>query len=132
MTLTNEASEIRSEVEALRKGPGRKYSKALRERVLSWLKRADDEGLYERDWLQLGIPVPRLLMWREDERRIAATVAPEPVIPRPTESTALMPVALRDEGLSPFGPMISFSAPGGYTISGLTLDQAIGLLRLFG
>jgi hypothetical protein len=132
MTLTNEASEIRSEVEALRKGPGRKYSKALRERVLSWLKRADDEGLYERDWLQLGIPVPRLLMWREDERRIAATVVPEPVIPRPTESTALMPVALRDEGLSPFGPMISFSAPGGYTISGLTLDQAIGLLRLFG
>jgi hypothetical protein len=26
----------------------------------------------------------------------------------------------------------TFSAPGGYTISGLTLDQAIGLLRLFG
>jgi hypothetical protein len=68
MTLTNEASEIRSEVEALRKGPGRKYSKALRERVLSWLKRADDEGLYERDWLQLGIPVPRLLMWRAVSR----------------------------------------------------------------
>jgi hypothetical protein len=68
MTLTNEASEIRSEVEALRKGPGRKYSKALRERVLSWLKRADDEGLYERDWLQLGIPVPRLLMWRGGAR----------------------------------------------------------------
>ena len=38
----------------------------------------------------------------------------------------------RNNGLSPFGPMISFSAPGGYTISGLTLDQAIGLLRLFG
>jgi hypothetical protein len=131
MTLTEEANEIRSEVEALRKGPGRKYSKALRERVLSWLKRADDEGLYEADWLQLGIPLPRLMAWRE-EKRIAATVVPEPVIPRPTESTSLVPVAMRESELLPFGPMISFSAPGGYTISGLTLDQAIGLLRLFG
>jgi hypothetical protein len=132
MTLTEEANEIRSEVEALRKGPGRKYSKALRERVLSWLKRADDEGLYEADWLQLGIPLPRLMAWREEEKRIAATVVPEPVIPRPTESTSLVPVAMRESELLPFGPMISFSAPGGYTISGLTLDQAFGLLRLFG
>jgi hypothetical protein len=51
------------------------------------------------------------------------------VIPRPTETTALVPVAVRDE-LSPFGPMIAFSARGGYTTSGLTL--AICLLRLFG
>ena len=56
MTLIDEANEIRSEVEALRKGPGRKYSKALRERVLSWLKRADDEP-WPGAYLQ---PVPRL------------------------------------------------------------------------
>lgn len=132
MTLTKEANEIRSEVQSLRKGPGRKYSKALRERVLSWLKRAEAEGLFERDWLQLGIPLQRLVAWRDEERRIAATVVPEPVIPRPSETTTLVPVALRDDDLLPFGPMISFSAPGGYTIGGLTLDQAIGLLRLFG
>jgi len=42
-----------------------------------------------------------------------------------------VPVAVRDD-LLPFGPTLSFSAPGGYTIGGLTLDQAIGLLRLFG
>lgn len=131
MTLSEEANAIRGEVQSLRKGPGRKYSKALRKRVLSWLKHAEEEGLYEPEWLQLGIPIPRLMAWRDEERRIAATVVPEPVIPRPTETTALVPVAVRDE-MSPFGPMISFSAPGGYTISGLTLDQAIGLLRLFG
>ena len=39
---------------------------------------------------------------------------------------------MRDDELLPFGPMIAFSAPGGYRIEGLTLDQAIGLLRLFG
>ena len=62
MTLTKEANEIRSEVQRLRKGPGRKYSKALRQRVVSWLQRADAEGLYERDWLQLGIPLQRLIV----------------------------------------------------------------------
>jgi hypothetical protein len=132
MTLSKEANEIRSEVHSLRKGPGRKYSKALRERVLSWLKRAETEGLYERDWMQLGIPLQRLIAWRDEERRVAATIVPEPVIPRPTESTALVPVAVRNDDFCPFGPGISFSAPGGYTIGGLTLDQAIGLLRLFG
>lgn len=132
MTLTKEANEIRSEVQTLRKGRGRKYSKALRERALTWIKRAGEEGLDERDWLQLGIPLQRLSAWRDEERRIAATVVPEPVVPRPTESTALVPVAVRADEQWPFGPMISFSAPGGYTIGGLTLDQAIGLLRLFG
>ena len=63
---------------------------------------------------------------------LSATVVPEPVIPRPTESTALVRVAVRQDDFDVFGPGISFSAPGGYRIEGLTLDQAIGLLRLFG
>lgn len=132
MTLSKEASEIRSEVQALRKGPGRKYTKALRERVLSWIKRAVEDGMrMECDWQEaLGIPLPRLSSWRDEERRIAATVVPAPVIPRGTESTALVPISIRDE--MPFGPMISFAVPGGYRIEGLTLEQAIGLLRLFG
>lgn len=132
MPLSKEANEIRSEVQSMRKGPGRKYGKALRQRVLSWMERALDAGWREVECMEaLGIPLQRLLKWREEERRIAATVVPAPVIPRATESTALVPVAIRDDDL-PFGPMISFSAPGGYTIGGLTLDQAIGLLRLFG
>jgi hypothetical protein len=132
MTLSKEANEIRSVVQSLRKGPGRKYSKAFRERVLSWMKRALDDGMRETECMKaLGIPLQRLLKWREDEQRIAATVVPEPVTPRPTESTALVPVALRNDDV-PWGAMISFSAPGGYRIEGLTLDQAIGLLRLFG
>jgi hypothetical protein len=132
MTLSKEANEIRSEVQSLRKGPGRKYSKALRQRVLAWMKRAFDEGMLESECMEaLGIPLHRLLAWRDEERRIAATVVPEPVIPRPSDTTAIVPVALRDDS-TPFGPMIAFSAPSGYRIEGLTLDQAIGLLRLFG
>ena len=132
MTLSKEANETRSEVQSLRKGPGRKYTKALRLRVLSWMKRALYEGMREAECMEaLGIRLQRLLAWREQEQRIAATVVPEPVIPRPTASAALVPVAIRDDEF-PFGPMLSFSAPGGYRIEGLTLDQAIGLLRLFG
>lgn len=132
MTLGKEANEIRSEVQSLRKGPGRKYTKALRERVLSWMTRALADGMSDVDCMEaLGIPLQRLIRWRDEERVIAATIVPEPIVPRPTESTALVPVAIRDE-LLPFGPMIAFSAPGGYRIEGLTLDQAIGLLRLFG
>lgn len=132
MTLSKEADEIRSEVQSLRKGPGRKYSKALRQRVMSWMTRALDEGVLEVECMEaLGIPLQRLLAWREEEQRIAATVVPEPVVPRPTSSTAMVPVVVRDDDF-PFGPMISFSAPGGYRIEGLTLEQAIGLLRLFG
>jgi hypothetical protein len=132
MTLSKEASEIRSEVQGLRKGPGRKYTKALRERVLSWIKRAVEDGMrMECDWQEaLGIPLTRLSAWRDDERRIAATVVPRPVVPRATELTALVPIAIDND--MPFGPMIAFSVPGGYRIEGLTLDQAIGLLRLFG
>jgi len=114
MTLSKEANEIRSEVQSLRKGPGRKYSKALRQRVVSWLKRALDEGMLETQCMEaLGMPLQRLIAWRDEEQRIAAFVVPEPVIPRQTETTALVPVAMRDDELLPFGPMIAFSAPGG-------------------
>ena len=131
MTLTREATEIRSEVEALRKGPGRKYTKAMRERVVAWLERAQESGVREAEWQEaLGIPIQRLLKWLEEARDIAATVVPAAVIPRPTEMTRMVPITVSDD--LPFGPMIGFSAPSGYRIEGLTLDQAIALLRLFG
>jgi hypothetical protein len=38
-------------------------------------------------------------------------------------------VPVRDD--FPFGPMISFATPSGYRVEGLTLDQALGLLRAF-
>jgi hypothetical protein len=61
MTLSKEANEIRSEVQSLRKGRGRKYTKQLRERVLSWIEWAIDEGMREVEWMQeLGIPLQRL------------------------------------------------------------------------
>jgi len=132
MTLSKEADEIRSEVATLRKGPGRKYTRAMRERVLAWMERALESGMDMMECSRaLGIAYQRLDAWRAEDERRAATVVPEAFVPRPGPTTAMVPVALRDE-FSPFGPSIGFSAPGGYRIDGLTLEQAIGLLRLFG
>ncbi len=131
MTLNEEAKQIRAEVTALNPGRGRKYSKALRERVLAWSERAREEGIFEIEASQMiGVPLTRIETWRVAERHLAETYVPPPRAPRATENTALVPVMIRDE--LPFGPPpIGFSTPSGYRVDGLTLDQALGLLRAF-
>src|SRR5688572_22629579 len=106
MTQSKEASEIRSEVASLRKGPGRKYTKELRERVLAWFERALASGTREVECQEaLGIPLQRLLKWREEALREAATVVPLPAVPRGTDSPAMMRVDIHDQ--LPFGPLIA-------------------------
>ena len=130
MTTNEEAKQIRAEVAALNPGRGRKYTKALRERVLTWMERAREDGMFETDASKaIGVPLTRIDMWRAAEREIAGNYVPPPVAPRATEQTALVPVSIREE--CPFGPMIAFSTPSGYRVEGLTLDQALGLLRAF-
>ena len=87
-------NEIRSEVQSLRKGRGRKYSKALRERVLSWMKCALDDGWREVECMQARHSAPAATevarggaVPRGDGRAAA-------LIPRPSESTALVPADL--------------------------------------
>jgi hypothetical protein len=131
MTLSEEAKEIRSEVARLRPKRGRKYKREFRQRVVDWYARAQESGMLASDCMHaVGLSIVLIEKWRDAERRIAATMVPSPEVPRPSASTALVPVVMRDD--LPFGPMIAFSAPGGYRIEGLTLEQAIGLLRLFG
>ena len=78
---------------------------------------------------RIGVPLPRIEGWRAADREKANTLVPVPLVPRATSETALVPVCIRDE--LPFGPMISFSTPSGYRVEGLSLDQALGLLRAF-
>jgi hypothetical protein len=130
MTLNEEAKQIRAEVAALNPGRGRKYTKALRERVLTYMERAREDGMFETEASKaVGVPLARIDAWRSAEREHAANYVPAPVAPRATNETALMPVAVRDEW--PFGPTIAFSTPSGYRVEGLSLDQALGLLRAF-
>ena len=130
MTLNEEAKQIHAEVVALSPGRGRKYTKELRDRVLTYMERAVEKGLFETEASKLcGVPLTRIDAWRKAERHLAETYVPPPVAPRATSETALVPVMVRDD--FPFGPMISFATPSGYRVEGLTLDQALGLLRAF-
>lgn len=131
MTLNEEAKQIHAEVAALNPGRGRKYTKALRERVLTYMERAQEKGMFETEASKLcGVPLTRIDAWRTAEREIAENYVAPPVAPRATSETALVPVAVRDEW-PPFGPTISFATPSGYRVEGLSLDQALGLLRAF-
>lgn len=130
MTLNEEAKQIRAEVAALNPGRGRKYTKALRERVLAYMERAREDGVFETEASKLcGVPLARIDAWRDAERELAANYVAPPVAPRATSETALVPVRVRDD--YPFGPSITFATPSGYRVEGLSLDQALGLLRAF-
>ncbi len=125
-TTTDEAKEIRDEIAKLRPGPGRKYGPALRRRVVEWYRRAVEAGIELGEVQRLiGVPLPRVEKWIEE---VAASVPP-PSTPSPGPHITLQPVVVRDE--LPFGPLISFTTPGGFRISGLTLEQAVGLLKAF-
>jgi hypothetical protein len=130
MELNEEAKQLRAEVSALNPGRGRKYPKAFRERVLRWMERSQEEDLLQSEAVTaIGVSPVRIEAWRVAERHLMETYVPPPIAPRATANTALVPVTIRDE--FPFGPMISFSTPSGYRVEGLTLDQALGLLRAF-
>jgi hypothetical protein len=131
MTINEQAKQIRTEVSALKSGRGRKYTKALRERVLSWMECAIEAGMFESEASKtIGVPLTRIDSWRKAERELMENYVPPPFVPRATETTALVPVSVRDD--FPFGsPAIAFSTPSGYRVEGLSLDQALGLLRAF-
>ena len=128
MTLTDEAKAIRNEVQQLKPGRGRKFTKAMRRRILDWYERAKESGMLLGEVPRLlGVKLQKIEAWREAELRLAATVVPPPEIPKAMEATRLLPVSIEDN--FPFGPGVTFVTPSGYRIMGLTLGQAIDLLR---
>jgi hypothetical protein len=129
MTISDEAKQIRDEVAKVRPGRGRKYTRAFQERVVAWYERAQKTMHVSECSKAIGIPVVRLEKWCDAKQWRAATRVPAPEVPKPSPATSMIPVTIRDD--LPFGPSISFATPIGYRIDGLTLEQAIGLLRKY-
>ena len=112
MTLLEHGNRLRAEIEGMEAGSARRYGRAQRRRILRWVDRAVRSGMAERECsTQLGISRKRLTMWRAKE------------------SKALVQVEIEDEPAA--GSGISFVSPTGYWIDGLTIDQAIALMRAF-
>ncbi len=131
MTLNNEAKLIRRSVEQLRPGKGRKYSPALRHRILDWVERAKNSGMLESECSEaIGVPQHRFEMWRSGERVESTAMVPfelplelsvEPV------SKDLVPIEVSPSIL--IAPGLAFATPRGFRVEGLTLEQAFALLR---
>lgn len=76
----------------------------------------------------VGVMAQRVKDWRRGRHREHATTRSARA--QRGEPLAMVPVAVPDVARAEVGT-ITFGTPSGHTISGLTLDQAIGLLRVF-
>lgn len=144
MTLHDEGKQIRSEVSNLRPDKRRRYPMDLRRRILDWVARAKAAGKLESECGHaLGVKTWRLRSWRKaalpaaatgkDMQTIAATpaleVADAPMLEVADASAhdSLALVRIDVPELLPSG--LSIVAPSGYRVEGLSLEQAVTLLR---
>lgn len=128
MTLLDEAKQIRNEVLHLREGAGRRFGSKLRGEILDWVGRAEESGMtFPEACRAVGVMTQRVKDWRCGRRRDRPALRSG----RDARGTvAMVPVSVREPQGAEVGS-ITFGTPSGHTISGLTLDQAIGLLRVF-
>ena len=117
MTLAEEGNRLRLEILRLGDPRKRQYPEELRAKILDWVERSKLDGTNEDSCAEtLDVPRQRFSSWRSWRRSVRT-------------QKALVPVEIRDEG-KPFGPL-AFVAPSGHRIEGLTIGEAIALLRAF-
>jgi hypothetical protein len=124
MTLAEEGNRLRLEIVRLGDPAVRRYTEELRKRVLDWSARAKQSGMKERECAELlDIPRQRLIAWRSDRAWRGRR--------SPVEMKALVPVEVHEGRTgAPFGPL-AFVSPSGHRVEGLTIAEAIALLRAF-
>jgi hypothetical protein len=116
MTLADEGNRLRLEILRLGEATSRRYPPEIRGRILDWVERAMSGGLSRTESSDvLGVPMQRLAAWRAD--------------PPPTPK-ALVPVEVREETATSVRAL-SFVAPSGHRIEGLSISEAVALLRAF-
>lgn len=117
MTITEECSRLSTEVARLAQGQGQKYPPDLRRRILDWVERAKQTGMTEGGCsARLGIKRGRFAYWRRMK-------------PEEETSLALVPITVVEEHRRE--STVTFVAPTGCRIEGITLEQAVALLRAF-
>jgi hypothetical protein len=119
MTIFDEGRQLRYEAAKLRPDRRRRYPDELRRRLVDWVQRAITAGLTEADCGKLvGIKTWRFRCWRATPELATTKEQREPL--------ALVPIAITTTASS---AGISLVAPSGHRIEGLTLEQAVALLR---
>jgi hypothetical protein len=120
MTLAEEGNRLRLEIVRLGDAAKRQYPEELKTKVLDWVARSRQSGLTEGACAELlDMPRQRFVAWRSWR----ASVGKAP-------SRKFVPVEVREEVPKPFAA-VSFVTPNGYRVEGLTIAEAIAILRAF-
>lgn len=116
MTLEEQGNRLREELARLGSLQARRYTPGVRALILGWVERAKHEGMSEAECgRRLAIPTRRFAEWR------ALDKAPP--------AKQFVPVEVREEAEPTLG--LVFVAPTGFRVDGLTLEQAISMMRAF-
>jgi hypothetical protein len=112
--MDQELQELRRELGALDRGPGRHYPEPLRRRATIWARRRVAEGVaVQAVAVQLVVHPKTLHKW------LGAT--------QPS-TAAMVPVEVVVDRVSASGG-VSLVSPSGFRVEGLTVDQAVTALR---
>jgi hypothetical protein len=120
MTISEEAKELRAEIAKLRPDKHRRYPEELRRRILAWVNRAEEVGMYPSECSEaIGVKSWRFTMWR----KAFAKAKTKP------KSEALALVEIEAPTTLPIGTGLALVAPSGHRVEGLTIHQVATLLR---
>jgi hypothetical protein len=114
MNISDEANKLRVDIVRCGTAHGRRYPEGLREQILEFIDHAKNAGVaVAESCRRLGISPKQLNNWRTAVRA--------------AQTRALVPVRLV-ESRANHGP-VAFVAPSGFRIEGVTVAQAIELMR---
>ena len=116
MTLEEEATKLRVELARLAAAHGRRYPAGMKELILGWIDRARSQGMNVTEATRrLGVSQNQLSNWRAASRSAQ----------RRSEA-ALVRVNVVDDTAS---PQLAVVSPSGFRVEGLTIAQAIEVMR---
>ena len=134
MTLSNEAKLIRRWIEQERPGRGRKYTPALRQRILAFVEESKRTGMSVREISEtIGVSRDTIVGWRGSEPASPAEAAAVPFevpvdLAVEPVSRALVPVEVTPSTVQ-LGGGLALVTPSGFRVEGLSLEQAFALVR---
>ena len=119
MTTTQEARRLKQALAAQERGRGKRYDKTLRARIVAFAEQRRAEG---ESWgniaTELGARFETLRRWCQGRR------------PEPTRALAVRPVEIVAAARG--GGTLAVVSRSGLRVEGVTLDDAIAILRTLG
>jgi hypothetical protein len=135
MTIVDEGRKLRDEVAKLRPDQRRRYPAELRQRLRAWVARAEEQGISEvACGKAVRIKTWRFKLWREAAARSSDDQTESTDEPESSDEGQSgdgehpEPLALVRVGTAATSGLV-LVAPTGHRIEGLTVEQALALLR---